>query len=88
MRNPRIRGRMAGVRVTVMRQKWRRQRVKMQQGCCAACGVEFVEKHPWRHATLDHVVPLSKGGEDHFENTQALCRLCNTKKGDSLEGKR
>lgn len=31
--------------------------------------------------TMDHVVPLSKGGLHKAENIQPLCRSCNAKKG-------
>ena len=30
---------------------------------------------------IDHIVPESKGGETVFENLQAMCRSCNSKKG-------
>lgn len=32
-------------------------------------------------ATLDHVEPVSKGGESDFENLACACRPCNTAKG-------
>lgn len=31
--------------------------------------------------TLDHIVPLSKGGGHMWSNVQCLCRRCNTRKG-------
>lgn len=36
-------------------------------------------------ATLDHVLPLSKGGLHTPENLQLLCRQCNSKKSDTVE---
>jgi 5-methylcytosine-specific restriction endonuclease McrA len=32
--------------------------------------------------TVDHVVPLSRGGEDAWENLVSACVSCNNKKGD------
>lgn len=34
-----------------------------------------------RAATLDHVIPLSKGGDHTYSNTRCCCRGCNLKKG-------
>ena len=41
--------------------------------------------HP-RAPELDHIVPLSKGGEHSYLNTQCLCRECNLRKGDGPGG--
>jgi 5-methylcytosine-specific restriction endonuclease McrA len=35
---------------------------------------------PALHPTLDHIVPLHRGGADTFENTSAACRRCNSLK--------
>ena len=49
-----------------------------QEGCCGGCRVVF----PFRNFTVDHKVPRSKGGIDHFDNLQLLCGACNSVKGD------
>ena len=49
-----------------------------QEGLCAGCNVMF----PFRNFTIDHIVPLSRGGTDHLENLQLLCGACNSLKGN------
>jgi 5-methylcytosine-specific restriction endonuclease McrA len=58
---------------------WRRKRLKQQGGVCHYCRKPLAEDA----ATLDHVVPLSKGGYDHWENVVAACGPCNQRKGAS-----
>lgn len=33
---------------------------------------------------LDHIKPLSRGGEHSYRNTQCLCRKCNSRKSDKF----
>jgi 5-methylcytosine-specific restriction endonuclease McrA len=47
------------------------------QHLCLYCGHEF----PRPHLTRDHVVPLSKGGRDAWENVVSACFHCNSRKG-------
>jgi 5-methylcytosine-specific restriction endonuclease McrA len=42
---------------------------------------------PRRLLTLDHVVPLSKGGKTNWENIVAACGPCNTLKGNKTKMK-
>ena len=37
-----------------------------------------------RTPTIDHYIPLSKGGSRHSENKVLACARCNKKKGDML----
>lgn len=46
---------------------------------CLACGME--EDYENR-LSLDHIVPVSKGGSSHYTNLQPLCLLCNQQKND------
>jgi HNH endonuclease len=34
--------------------------------------------------TKDHIIPISKGGLDIFENYQTMCSKCNVEKGNKL----
>jgi 5-methylcytosine-specific restriction endonuclease McrA len=45
---------------------------------CLSCGVVGVD------LTVDHVLPLSKGGRNEISNIQPLCHACNVKKGDQM----
>jgi 5-methylcytosine-specific restriction endonuclease McrA len=45
---------------------------------CQYCSNEFIRKD----LTLDHVLPLSKGGKTNWSNIVAACMRCNTAKGN------
>lgn len=42
--------------------------------------------HEDRAPELDHIQPVSKGGEHTYRNTQCLCRSCNAAKSDRPMG--
>jgi len=46
--------------------------------CCQYCGIELCDKT----ATLDHIVPKSKGGSSTWVNLVASCKDCNLFKGN------
>lgn len=37
-----------------------------------------------RELTIDHVIPISRGGKSEFENCVTACRKCNGRKGNKL----
>lgn len=55
---------------------------------CHICGTlidKYLRGDAWMRATLDHVIPLSKGGEHTYENTKAAHWFCNMQKGDIID---
>lgn len=51
------------------------------KGKCAYCG-NFVQCDKF---TIDHIIPLSKGGTNDEENLQCCCKKCNQMKQDLNE---
>lgn len=50
------------------------------KGVCGICG-QPVAKNNY---TIDHIIPLSKGGSYKYTNLQCCCKRCNQFKADSL----
>ena len=58
-------------------QWWKRRR---SSGVCHYCG----KKVPPRLLTMDHIVPIIRGGKSTKGNVAPACKECNTKKKHSL----
>jgi len=56
---------------------------------CQLCGVA-TPRELLKHSTdpcaptLDHVIPMARGGGHTYDNTQCLCRSCNSRKGSRV----
>lgn len=52
---------------------------------CKLCGTKTPREKRGTHEPdapeLDHIIPISKGGEHSYLNTQCACRRCNCAKG-------
>lgn len=45
---------------------------------CGYCGQQFTEDE----LTVEHIVPVSRGGQYEWTNVVTACRSCNTRKGN------
>lgn len=50
-----------------------------QKGECLTCFVQFSDETPY---TIDHDIPLSRGGSNWPSNLNLLCKSCNSSKCD------
>lgn len=53
--------------------------IKFGVNACEKCKIPTKESYD-----LDHIIPISKGGNHSYENLQLLCRKCNQEKGVQL----
>ena len=49
---------------------------RLARGICYFCGRHF----PTSELTMDHIVPLTRGGKTTKGNVAAVCKECNNKK--------
>ena len=82
----RRRARMQGAEGTFTQQEW--EALVVQFDRCPRC------QRPWGDIpvlegrasviTRDHIIPISKGGNNTIENIQPLCYSCNSAKGNRI----
>ena len=63
--------------------------IKRDGGRCQRCGVKCIKRgkrYDPRRPTLDHIVPLSRGGGHTPENVQLACWRCNSIKASNVGG--
>lgn len=79
----------AQTRLAYLRREWEQMRPRVAPAVlmrdnwmCQAkgCG-KTLTTDTW---SIDHTIPLSKGGDNSFDNLQAMCRRCNSSKGARL----
>lgn len=53
-----------------------------QNNTCCYCETQFTDDHSDSRKTLDHIIPLSKGGINEKINKIECCAFCNGLKGN------
>lgn len=54
---------------------------------CRICGNHVSESRIWDplQATIDHIIPISRGGKHTYANVQTACMKCNSAKRDVVD---
>lgn len=58
------------------------------KGICQLCGDKIyfnLDPNDNKYPSIDHIVPLAKGGLHSWDNVQLACRICNTLKSDHID---
>lgn len=63
-------------------QEWENLK-KQYKYTCLSCK----KKEPEIKLTVDHIIPISKGGSNYIDNIQPLCAKCNSSKSAKTAGK-
>ena len=66
------------IRIPTEVRKYVFQRDKYQ---CQSCG----KKNDETDLTIDHIIPLARGGQNDISNLQTLCFTCNLQKTDKSD---
>lgn len=66
----------------IRRKKYRPEKLKMlkKHPYCYWCKCHLIDET----ATVDHVIPLSRGGLDNANNRVLACQPCNCERGNSM----
>lgn len=59
-------------------QWWKQQ---IGPGLCHHCGQKFLKSE----LTMEHLIPLSRGGKSNKKNVVPSCKACNSTKGHKFE---
>ena len=71
------RAKEAGAQGSYTAKEW----IELVERCgtkCLACNTQVQSA---KNLTVDHIVPISRGGSNHIGNLQPLCFRCNCRKG-------
>jgi 5-methylcytosine-specific restriction endonuclease McrA len=77
---------VAGVsRLGSSKRRRKRRALLLRDGAaCAYCGLALGTGLPYSRPTLDHVIPVSRGGSNALTNMVLACKPCNRAKADRM----
>jgi len=77
MKNAQRRARDENAEGSYTHKEWESLKKKFHNRCAFCCIMKIL--------TIDHVIPLSKGGSNYISNIQPLCINCNSRKHNKLD---
>lgn len=80
-RNHNRKSRLRGAKGNHTLKQWNELKARYNYTC-----VHCNKKEPEIKLTRDHIIPISKGGDNYIENIQPLCNSCNSRKKDKIYG--
>lgn len=66
---------------TILRTEWEELKKKYNYKCMLCGRKEPFNDLSYKYLTMDHIIPIFKGGRHEISNVQPLCIICNSKKG-------
>lgn len=79
------RARLVNAKGTFTKLEWEQLKSKSEHKC-QICGLREPFNQYRKYLTIDHIIPISKGGENYISNIQPLCFNCNSVKKDKVKG--
>ena len=65
--------------------KWKTKRLMKQPNCCwCDKPMHLDDKTDPLYATIEHIVPLVRGGLENYNNIKLACKKCNEERGHDM----
>lgn len=56
--------------------------IRYKKLTCEICKKPINKRNKKLKSSIDHIIPISKGGTEDFKNLRVAHRICNNKKGN------
>lgn len=84
LRNAKRRALKKGAEGSHTLKEWETLKAQYNYTCPCCKNKEPFENQKYKNLTIDHIIPLIKGGSHNIENIQPLCQSCNSSKNSKI----